>query len=234
MGRKLHPPDKIDFVAAPDRTDVARLTMNDWIPDNLGEVGPLYLQIVGALEQDIAKGVLAGGARLLPHRDMAERLNLSVGTVARAYDEAERRGLISGEVGRGTFVLGEAPHDKATATSARKKPLNLALNAPPASGEASLIAETLAAIAADSNIDSLLPYLQHQGNERHRDIIAGWLSHQTVPATADGLFITHGAHADDGDAAGAPDPPGRHQPYCRSFIYSRRRRHGNRALPARS
>jgi DNA-binding transcriptional MocR family regulator len=164
--------------------------MSDWIPTNLGDVGPLYLQIVGRLEQDIAKGVLARGARLLPHRDMADRLKLSVGTVAKAYDEAERRGLISGEVGRGTFVLGVTSQGKQTA--GRRKSLNLALNAPPATGEAALIAETLEAIATDSDIDSLLPYLPHQGAERHRYIIAGWLSHLAVPATSDCLYITHG------------------------------------------
>src|SRR5215469_11307709 len=164
--------------------------MSDWIPTNLGDVGPLYLQIVVRLEQDIAKGVLARGARLLPHRDMADRLKLSVGTVARAYDEAERRGLISGEVGRGTFVLGETSQGKQTA--ARRKSLNLALNAPPATGEAALIAKTLEEIATDPGIDYLLPYLPHQGAERHRDIIAGWLSHQGGAATSDCLYITHG------------------------------------------
>jgi DNA-binding transcriptional MocR family regulator len=181
--------------------------MSDWIPTNLGN-GPIYLQIVGALEQDIANGMLAPGARLLPHRDMAERLQLSVGTVARAYDEAERRGLISGEVGRGTFVLDETSQSKPSAR--RRKPLNLSLNAPPATGEAELIAETLAEIATGSDIDHLLPYLQHQGAERHRDILANWLSRQAAPARADELFVTHGAqHAISiavGLLAGRGDP----------------------------
>ena len=80
--------------------------MSEWIPNTGEGVGPRYLQIVAALEQDITGGMLPPGTRLLPHRDMAERLGLSVGTVSKAYDEAEKRGLISGEVGRGTFVLG--------------------------------------------------------------------------------------------------------------------------------
>jgi DNA-binding transcriptional MocR family regulator len=166
--------------------------MSDWVPTNFGD-GPLYLQIVGALEQDIAKGVLARGARLLPHRDMAERLQMSVGTVARAYDEAERRGLISGEVGRGTFVLGELTQNTPRGIAERNKPLNLALNTPPTTGETALIAETLAAIATGSDTDYLLRYLPHQGTERHRKIIAGWLSRQALPAKADELFVTHGA-----------------------------------------
>jgi DNA-binding transcriptional MocR family regulator len=166
--------------------------MADWIPDNLGS-GPRYLQIVAALEQDIASGVLAPGTRLLPHRDMAERLRLSVGTVAKAYDEAEKRGLISGEVGRGTFVLGETAQDRSPATGNGKKRLNLGLNAPPATGEGALIARTLAAITGDLQTDHLLRYLPHQGTERHRALIAGWLSRQAVRAARDSLVITHGA-----------------------------------------
>jgi DNA-binding GntR family transcriptional regulator len=34
---------------------------------------------------------------------------VTVGTVTRAYGEAERRGLIQGEVGRGTYVRGPRP-----------------------------------------------------------------------------------------------------------------------------
>lgn len=49
-------------------------------------------------------GSCCRGDRLPAHCDLAFRLQLSVGTVARAYIEAERRGLVFGHVGRGTFV----------------------------------------------------------------------------------------------------------------------------------
>ena len=166
--------------------------MTDWIPHNLGN-GPRYLQIVAALEQDIASGVLAPGTRLLPHRDMAERLGLSVGTVAKAYDEAEKRGLISGEVGRGTFVQGEEPQARAPFTDERKTRLNLALNAPPSTGEDVLIANALTAIAGGADIKELLRYLPHQGSECHRTVFADWLGRHAMPTSTDSVFITHGA-----------------------------------------
>jgi len=166
--------------------------MTDWIPNNLGS-GPRYLQIVAALEHDIASGVLAPGTRLLPHRDMADRLGLSVGTVAKAYDEAEKRGLISGEVGRGTFVQGDPPQAQALLTDNRKKRLNLALNAPPSTGEDGLIAGALAAIADGSDIQDLLRYSPHQGGERHRNVFAEWLNRHAMPASPDNVYITHGA-----------------------------------------
>lgn len=166
--------------------------MTDWTPSSLGS-GPRYLQIVAALEHDIASGILVPGTRLLPHRDMAERLGLSVGTVAKAYDEAEKRGLISGEVGRGTFVQGETSQTQSTLTGERKKRLNLALNAPPSAGEDALIANALAAIADGPDIKDLLRYLPHQGSERHRDVFSGWLNRHAMPTSPDSVFITHGA-----------------------------------------
>lgn len=167
--------------------------MSEWLPLRSEGNGPRYLQIVAALEQDIARGTLPPGTRLLPHRDMAERLKLSVGTVSKAYDEAEKRGLISGEVGRGTFVLGLTPSAKLGNGAGQARRLNLALNTPPSTGEDVLIAQAMRSIADSPNFADLLGYLPHQGAERHRAAIAGWLSERGMPTSADSLFVTHGA-----------------------------------------
>ena len=82
--------------------------MTIWNPRLAGRKGPRYRAIVEALAEDFAAGELRHGARLPTHRDLAETLGVTVGTVSRAYAEAARRGLVSGEVGRGTFVSGGA------------------------------------------------------------------------------------------------------------------------------
>jgi len=83
--------------------------MTIWEPRLAGRKGPRYLAIVEALTEDVASGDLKQGSRLPTHRDLADQLGLTVGTITRAYAEAARRGLVSGEVGRGTFVRrGEA------------------------------------------------------------------------------------------------------------------------------
>src|ERR1700753_2566627 len=87
----------------------------DWLPALADSDGPLYLAFVRALESDVQSGVWKPGTRLLPQRDMANQLGLSVGTISRAYAEAEARGLISGEVGRGTFVQRPRPPANAKA-----------------------------------------------------------------------------------------------------------------------
>jgi DNA-binding transcriptional MocR family regulator len=152
--------------------------------------GPRYLAFVEALEKDVQTGALKPGTRLLPQRDMASHLGLSVGTVSRAYAEAEARGLISGEVGRGTFVQRRRP--PANAKGSARSTINLALNVPPATGEDELIAAVLSEILADGALTPLLGYLPHQGLPSHREIMAGWLAASGMKAEAANLFITHG------------------------------------------
>ncbi|MFX8929888.1 GntR family transcriptional regulator, partial [Acinetobacter baumannii] len=57
----------------------------EWIPVLPEAPGPRYLAFVQALEKDIESGALKPGTRLLPQRDMASQLGLSVGTISKAY-----------------------------------------------------------------------------------------------------------------------------------------------------
>jgi DNA-binding transcriptional MocR family regulator len=145
---------------------------------------------VRALDHDIQNGILKPGTRLLPQRDMANQLGLSVGTVSRAYAEAEARGLISGEVGRGTFV--QRRRLPPSAKGSAQATINLALNVPPSTGEDELIASVLSEILADGALSPLLGYLPHQGLPAHREIMAGWLASFGMRADSANLFITHG------------------------------------------
>src|ERR1700737_2327980 len=94
-------PNQIDFIRDVNHKLV---TMTNWMPDLAGHKGPRYRAIAETLAEDVRNGRLAAGTRLPTHRDLAWKLRVTIGTVSRAYAEAERRGLIAGEVGRGTFV----------------------------------------------------------------------------------------------------------------------------------
>lgn len=78
--------------------------MTIWVPTLETSNSPIYLAIADAIEADIKAGVLAVGDRLPPQRELAYQLGVTLGTVTRAYTEAERRRLLRGETGRGTFV----------------------------------------------------------------------------------------------------------------------------------
>ena len=65
---------------------------------------PIYRQIVDWVRVRIAGGRLAPGDQLPTVRQMAVDLNVNVNTVARAYLELERMGVVNALQGKGTFV----------------------------------------------------------------------------------------------------------------------------------
>src|SRR5260370_30921694 len=65
---------------------------------------PLYRQIFDQLRVMIDSGRLEAGAKLPPTRELAGQLGLNRATVSAAYELLEADGLITGHVGRGSFV----------------------------------------------------------------------------------------------------------------------------------
>ncbi|CTQ67925.1 aminotransferase-like domain-containing protein [Roseibium alexandrii] len=82
--------------------------MTNWLPQIPDGQGPIYLRLADQISADIASGALTAGTKLPPQRDLAYDLGVTVGTIGRAYATIRQRGLVNGEVGRGTYVLGSA------------------------------------------------------------------------------------------------------------------------------
>ena len=141
-----------------------------WIPRLPETEEPIYERLVRAMASDIAAGVLAPGERLPPQRELAWRLGLGVGTVTKAYAEAERRGLLSGHVGRGSFVASARPDD-GTGT------IDMARNLPPSGPAQSRIAAAVAQLARDGGLSDRLAYPPSGGHDVDRAAGAAWLGH---------------------------------------------------------
>ena len=73
-----------------------------------GAEAPLYRQLSEQIAHQIRRGLLARGERLPATRELAGLLGLNRTTVSAAYEILESEGLISGQVGRGSFVTGGA------------------------------------------------------------------------------------------------------------------------------
>ena len=67
-----------------------------------------YLKLADTIAAEIADGTLKPGDRLPPQRSFAYERKIAVSTASRVYAELLRRGLVVGEVGRGTFISGDA------------------------------------------------------------------------------------------------------------------------------
>jgi DNA-binding transcriptional MocR family regulator len=88
---------------------------------------PLYIQLRDQIRALVHGGDLRPGERIPASRELATQLGVHRTTVANAYAELESEGLISGHVGRGTFIRGEnglrkisaVPHPTSTGGSLR-------------------------------------------------------------------------------------------------------------------
>lgn len=65
---------------------------------------PIYLSLADQLENDISEGILLPGTKLPPQRELADFLDINVSTISRAFKLCEKKGLLSGAIGSGTFV----------------------------------------------------------------------------------------------------------------------------------
>ena len=65
---------------------------------------PIYLQIVNQVKYLVACGRVASGEELPPIRALAEQLLVNPNTIARAYMELERDGIVAKRHGSGTYV----------------------------------------------------------------------------------------------------------------------------------
>jgi GntR family transcriptional regulator len=70
---------------------------------------PLYLQIESQLKYAVAAGALKQGDSLPSVRKLALELRINPNTVARAYQNLERDGLIRTVPGGGTYVADNVP-----------------------------------------------------------------------------------------------------------------------------
>lgn len=69
---------------------------------------PLHMQISETLIRDINAGRLVDGERLLPERDMAAGLGIAVGTLRKALETLQEKGLIMRVQGSGNYIRARA------------------------------------------------------------------------------------------------------------------------------
>jgi GntR family transcriptional regulator len=71
---------------------------------------PVYLQIIDQVKRDIALGRLARQERLPTVRQLAQSLAINPNTIAKAFRQLEREGIIVTRAGAGAFVANLDSH----------------------------------------------------------------------------------------------------------------------------
>ena len=68
---------------------------------------PIYEQIIEQMKYNVMKKYLSPGDAIPSVRKLALELKITPGTVAKAYQELERQGVIETIRGKGTFIASE-------------------------------------------------------------------------------------------------------------------------------
>jgi len=169
-----------------------------WVPEYSGHGQPVYLMIADALARDIASGRLAAGERLPTLKELAEALKVTPGTIGRSYDEAAKRGLVIGEVGRGTFVLPTrgvlAPVARlGVASKVDTGQIDLSIIKPCDAGMSDWLRGAIEELAQAPELGSILDYVTDGGHSVHKEAGALWVQRCLPDANAQQIVLTAGA-----------------------------------------
>ena len=175
-----------------------------WQPDLLDTPGPKYKAVMQTIRDSIATHKLQPGEKLPPVRDLAWKLGITPGTVARAYTLLTDDGTLRAEVGRGTFV--STPDTKAplwvdiplevdsTTHNSDYHAYQVNLFSPhlPSVGQATLIRNLLAEVASDPP-SGMMHYPTRTGARPAREAAREWLSSAPLGSLSEAdIQLAHG------------------------------------------
>jgi DNA-binding transcriptional MocR family regulator len=164
--------------------------------------------VADAVAADIASGKLAAGARLPPQRIFAHQRGIAVSTASRVYAELVRRGLVVGEVGRGTFVRAPDTLRASLMVEANDAPIDLQVAMALSLEQAALLAPALKAISGPAGLYGVLDTLGPFGPKGAGEIAAGFLKQKGWTPDASGILFPSGGRQAIASAVAALCKPG--------------------------
>ena len=153
--------------------------------------GVKYLALLDCLRDDISTGVLSAGQKLPPVRELAWSLEITPGTVARAYQKGIDEGLLTANVGRGTFVA-ERNTGRTAAIKDDIHPVNLRSTRTPDVGQDKAIQQALTKMSKRS----VVHYNQYPGVDDYTELkqaLRDWLLISNVRVDPGSIILSYGA-----------------------------------------
>ncbi|MCA8271599.1 PLP-dependent aminotransferase family protein [Burkholderia sp. AU30280] len=167
-----------------------------------------YLKLADMIAADIADGTLRPGDQLPPQRNFADQRKIAVSTASRVYAELLRRGLVVGEVGRGTFVSGNARRGAAAPSEPRDVRIDLEFNYPILPDQTTLIARSLSGLESATELASALSQATSSGTPALRNVSAACLARDGWAPSPEQLVFTGNGRQSIAAAVGAIVPTG--------------------------
>jgi DNA-binding transcriptional MocR family regulator len=167
-----------------------------------------FQTVADAVAAEIGSGRLTPGTRLPPQRGFAHQHGIAVSTASRVYAELVRRGLVVGEVGRGTFVRAPETLRASMASEAAGAPVDLQIAVSLSLEQAALMAPALKALAGPAALYGALDALGPFGPKGAGEIVADFLRHKRWRPDPTGILLSGGGRQAIGSAVTALCKPG--------------------------
>ncbi|CAH0524566.1 PLP-dependent aminotransferase family protein [Vibrio hippocampi] len=156
---------------------------------------PIYKQIADQIGARIDNGTLLSNSKLPTHRWLADRLEVTVGTITRAYAELERRGHIEARVGAGTFVV---DHNKPSwafeQDPSDELECHLGYNIPPRFDRSDMLQSAMQRIATSpQHLNQIMLYQSPTGIESHKGVVCNWMRAQQIHLNPQSMLFSSGA-----------------------------------------
>jgi DNA-binding transcriptional MocR family regulator len=152
--------------------------------------------------------VLRPGEQLPTQRAYARRRRVAPSTATRVYRELARRGLVTGEVGRGTFVRAAALLDGPALAEPAAAPIDLELNYPVIPDQTALLARALGPLLRADALDDALRPIGVAGTAAARERFGALAADQEWAPEPDSVLFAGNGRQAAAAALSALVPPG--------------------------
>jgi DNA-binding transcriptional MocR family regulator len=149
-----------------------------------------YRHIADLMAEDIVIGRMQPGERLPTQREFARQTGIANSTAARVYRDLIRRGLIIGEVGRGTFVRASDRGAEPALTEPGTAQIDLEMNFCVLPGQAVMLAESTGKLLRSDVMESALRPIGAAGTPAIRAAAAEMMSRADWDPNPDNILCT--------------------------------------------
>ncbi|WP_406610713.1 PLP-dependent aminotransferase family protein [Agarivorans sp. JK6] len=152
-------------------------------------------QIVEQIRLQIEQQQLKPGEKLPPQRQLAEHLAVTVGTISRAYAQAELQGLIESKTGSGSYVKSPTNYQQQWGSlKGNNQHIELWQNTAFTQARAQQLVPLLQNYAqAGEQLDQLLDNDHSQNLVAQRESVCAWLNQSSSCFKPEQLFFSYGA-----------------------------------------
>ncbi len=150
-----------------------------------------YIEIADQIVDEIKRGHLKPGDKMLPQREFAYQTGIAASTASRVYAELVRRGVVVGEVGRGTFIRA-FDHRSPELGEPAREPINMQFNFSVLEGQAEDMLSGLSNLQRPDILENAMLPIKADGDSRGRSAAASLLKFGDWMPNPDHILFTAG------------------------------------------